>query len=338
MSEAPTSHTPRWSGGRRGKSGCARRLPVIAAAAFLLGVFGVPEICSQDLEPRALTNVPVGTQFLIAGYAYSTGNVLLDPAIPIEGLDANLHTLLGATSIALDLFGKSSKVTVLAPFSTGSWTGKWEGQDASRSASGFGDPKVALSMNLIGAPAVDAEDFSSYTPGTTFGVSLRASIPLGEYDEDELLNLGSNRWTFKARAGVSHPVDEWTLEGYVSVWLFTENPEFVGGNTLEQRPFLGVTTHVIRSLPKDMWIAFDLGFGTGARGVVNGVERDNRQTTFRFGGTFAVPIASGHSLKLTVASAAAVEAGPDFDVVALTYQYRWGAAIPELPDVSDLVE
>ena len=87
-----------------------------------------------------------------------------------------------------------------------------------------------------------------------------------------------------------------------------------------------------------MWVALDLGFGTGARGVVNGVERDNRQTSLRFGGTFAVPIASGHSLKLTAASAVAAEAGPDFDVVALTYQYRWGAAIPELPDVSDLVD
>jgi len=51
-----------------------------------------------------------------------------------------------------------------------------------------------------------------------------------------------------------------------------------------------------------------------------------------------VPIASGHTLKLTAASAAASEAGPELAVVALTYQYRWGAAIPELSDDSDLVD
>jgi hypothetical protein len=31
----------------------------------------------QDLEPRAYTNIPVGLNFLLAGYAYTAGGVYL---------------------------------------------------------------------------------------------------------------------------------------------------------------------------------------------------------------------------------------------------------------------
>ena len=34
---------------------------------------------AQDLEPRAYANAPVGLNFLIAGYAYSSGGVATDP-------------------------------------------------------------------------------------------------------------------------------------------------------------------------------------------------------------------------------------------------------------------
>ena len=39
---------------------------------------------SQDLEPRAYSNIPVRMNFLLAGYAYSTGGVLFDPAVPLD--------------------------------------------------------------------------------------------------------------------------------------------------------------------------------------------------------------------------------------------------------------
>jgi hypothetical protein len=47
---------------------------------------------SQELEPRAMNNLPIATNFLIGGYGYAQGNILLDPVIPIEDLNSNLHT------------------------------------------------------------------------------------------------------------------------------------------------------------------------------------------------------------------------------------------------------
>jgi hypothetical protein len=45
------------------------------------------QAAAQELEPRALTNVPIGWNFAMVGYRYATGNVLLDPAVPIEDLE-----------------------------------------------------------------------------------------------------------------------------------------------------------------------------------------------------------------------------------------------------------
>lgn len=38
---------------------------------------------SQEIEPRSLTNVPVGTNFAVLGYGFASGNILIDPALPL---------------------------------------------------------------------------------------------------------------------------------------------------------------------------------------------------------------------------------------------------------------
>lgn len=37
------------------------------------------------------------------------------------------------------------------------------------------------------------------------GMSLTITAPTGLYDADKLLNLGSNRWSFKPEIALSHP-------------------------------------------------------------------------------------------------------------------------------------
>ena len=38
----------------------------------------------QALEPRLYSNVPVGMNFLLAGYVYSTGATIADPTVQLE--------------------------------------------------------------------------------------------------------------------------------------------------------------------------------------------------------------------------------------------------------------
>jgi hypothetical protein len=281
---------------------------------------------AQDLEPRALSNVPVGWNFAVLGYGYAVGNTLLDPAVPIEDLDSRVHTVVGGYVRALSLFGMSSKLTVIAPFASGSWQGLLEGQDTSRAVTGFGDPRILLSLNFVGAPALRARDFGSYQQKTIVGATLRVTVPLGQYDPSKLINLGSHRWTFRLQVGASHALGPWILEAYAAGWFFTTNPDFFGGSKLVQHPLATFKLHFIRSLGRRFWIALDGGYGIGGRTAIDDVELETLISTFRFGITGAVQLASQHTVRLVLASGARVLRGPDFDAIALTYQFRWGGS------------
>ena len=287
--------------------------------------FSLP-LSAQDLEPRALSNVPVGMNFLLVGYGYVSGNVLLDPAIPIEGLDSRINTILGAYVRTIDVFGMSGKVDVIVPVAGGDWVGFLEGEERSRVATGAGDPRLRLSVNFLGAPALRAGEFGGYEQGTVAGASIQVGVPVGQYDPERLLNLGSNRWFFKPQVGVSHTVGPWAFEAYVSTWFYTANTDFFGGLELEQRPIWAFKTHVVRSLPRGMWVAADIGYAAGGRARVDGTLRERQLSTARFGATLAVPLSETHALKFTAATATTHDLGPDFDAFGVTYQYRWGGS------------
>ena len=300
-----------------------RRVHALATCLILLATIAQPA-SSQELEPRNLTNVPIGMNFTVLAYGYSRGNVLLDPAVPVEDLNADIHAFAGGYVRAISFFGLSSKVDVIVPFAFADWSGVLGGADTSRSAAGFGDPAVRLSVNFVGAPALRLADFASYQPKTIVGASIRTRIPIGQYDPARLLNLGAHRWTFKMQTGISHTISSWIFEGHVAAWLFTQNGDFFGGQTFAQRPLFSAKVHIIKALRNGMWLAASAGYAAGGRPIVNGDVRDFKLATFRFAGTLVLPFARGHAVKLTAASSRRIEEGPDFDTFVLAYQYRWG--------------
>ena len=168
------------------------------------------------------------------------------------------------------------------------------------------------------------EEYRDYRQKTILGINLQVYLPLGQYFPDRLINLGSNRFTFRPQIGVSHRIDKWYIEGYTSLWLFTKNGDFWGGKELLQNPIIAGKIHVIRSLPKGIWVAVDAGYANGGIAFVNGVERESHISTFRFGGTLAIPLGMHHSLKLFGFTTIRMDKGSDYELLSLAYQYRWG--------------
>jgi hypothetical protein len=280
-------------------------------------------VYSQELEPRSLTNLPIGTNFVGAGYGYASGSVLLDPALPLDDLDAKLNTFFAAYVHSFNFFGLSAKVDAIVPFATGDWSYNYKGVDESDLSNGFGDARFRFSFNFVGAPALHPEKYKDYKQKTIVGYSIQVIVPTGNYKADQLPNLGSNRWTFKNQVGISYIINKWILEGYVSLWLFTGNQDFLNGNKLNQDPLYAIKAHVIRSLPKKFWIAFGIGYGYGGRSYINDQARDVLISTMRLGLTLAIPIAAQHSLKLVGVTGIKFKQGPDFDAISLSYQFRW---------------
>ena len=278
---------------------------------------------SQELEPRALTNIPTGMNFAVAGYAYAKGNILFDPALPIDDAKANLHTLAAAYLRSINFFGMAGKVDVVVPYGIGDWNGIYTGVDTTVYRNGFGDMRIRLSFNFLGAPALKPGEFRDYKPEKISGFSIQIIAPTGQYFPDKLINLGSNRWVFRPQWGFSRNYSKWILETYLSMWIYTANSNFIDGYTFKQNPVFALKIHGIRKFENKSWLALDAGYGFGGRSSTNDVEGDNRISTLRFGITYAVPLSLHHTIKFSGLSSFALERGADFDAIAVAYQYMW---------------
>ena len=93
-------------------------------------------------------------------------------------------------------------------------------------------------MNFIGAPALTAAEFKNYRQDFILGASLRVIAPLGQYDSDKLVNIGTNRWSFKPEIGFSKAFGPWTVEFTPGVTFYTDNGDFFGGKTREVAPLV----------------------------------------------------------------------------------------------------
>ena len=290
----------------------------------LTGVVSTTNSLAQLLEPRLLTNVPIGTNFLAAGYSYSSGKLLVDPSLPVdEDLTGKVHgTFIGYVR-SIRIFKESGKVGLVIPYASGNWDVITNGADSGRQQNGLGDIGLRLSYNFTGSPAMRAEEYRNYKQNIISGVSLQMFLPTGAYDNNRLINIGSNRFRFRTVLGASKKIGNWILESYGTLGLYLANNDFLGGNKLTQRPLAAFKVHVIRMLPRGNWITLDGGYGFGGRSYINGEPKDVRFSTFRFGVTLAIPFKKKHSLRLAGYTGRSLQQGPDFDGLAAIYQYRW---------------
>jgi hypothetical protein len=286
-------------------------------------LFAAPRAPAQDLEPRAYANTPVGLNFLIAGYSYTTGGIATDPALPIKDADLTLHTGVLAYARSLDFWGRSGKVDVVVPYSGLSGTALVNGQEREREVTGFHDPRLRLSVNLYGAPALSFEEFAGYQQDLIIGVSLGVTTPLGQYDSDKLVNLGTNRWSVKPEIGISKALGPVILELAAGATVYTRNDDFLG-RIREQAPLYTLQANVIYEIGWGIWSAVTATYLAGGRTTVDGQESDDRQNNLRVGGTLALPINRYNSIKLHGATGAFTRSGGKFDVIGIAWQYRWG--------------
>lgn len=297
--------------------------PLWVLAFCLLGAWA-PGVSAQELEPRSYSNAPIGLNFLIAGYAHTSGNVAFDPAVPITDADLRTNSAVLAYARVFDAWGRCAKFDAVVPYTWLDGSADVAGQPRTRQVSGFADPRLRIAVNFVGAPALSLREFPGYRPGLIVGGSLQVTAPWGQYDDEKLVNIGTNRWSFKPELGISQSWGSWSLELTPSVTFYTDNTDFLNGGTLEQAPLYAVQSHLVRTLPFGIWVALDATYYRGARTTVNGERGDTLQEATRVGATLALPVGRHHSVKLYASTGTSSRTGSDFDAFGVAWQYRWG--------------
>lgn len=281
---------------------------------------------AQDLEPRAFANTPIGLNFLVGGYAYTTGGVAVDPTVPLTNADVGVDSATLAYAHTLAFQGQSAKFDIVVTYASLSGSAEFAGQPHDRAVSGFGDPRFRFSFNFYGAPALSMKDFADYRQDVIVGASLYVWAPWGQYDPTKLVNLGTNRWAFKAELGVSKAVGSWTFELVPGATFFADNSDFLDGHTRRQDPLYSVQAHVIYAFDSGIWAAIDGTYYIGGQTSVDGVADANRESNARAGLTIALPIDRSNSIKFYANGGLATRTGSNFTTLGLAWQYRWGGS------------
>jgi hypothetical protein len=280
---------------------------------------------AQEIEPRAYSPSPSGVNFLIGVAGHSEGGVLTDPSLPVTDIEAKIDALGFGYGRTFGLAGRSANFALAVPYIEVDASGNIGEQRAHVTREGWGDAKLRLAMNIIGAPAMTPREFMQREPKTTLGVSVTVNIPTGEYFSDKLVNIGTNRWAAKTELGVTHPVGKWLLEAYAGAWWFEDNDEFFGGQRREQDPLASVQVHVSYTFKPRLWLALNTTYYEGGQSTVNGVDKDDRQSNSRAGLTFSVPVGKDYSIKFNWSRGATTRIGSNFTNYGISLQYAWMA-------------
>jgi hypothetical protein len=279
---------------------------------------------AQDLTPRAYLITPVESNAIILSYSYNTGEVVLDPTLPVTDVKAQFQVPVFSLYHSFGLFGRSANVVIALPYGYGHFSGKVYDTAAQISRSGLADSRIRFSVNLRGGPAMDLREFMKYRERTIIGTSITMIVPTGQYDPARLINVGANRWAFKPEIGLTHRRGHWALDAYAGAWLFTTNPAFFPGrNVREQNAIGSLEFHLGYYVRPKMWVSFDSNFWTGGSTVLNGKSNDDAAQNSRLGGTAAIPITRYQSLKFSASRGAIIRIGGNYTTVTAGWQYSW---------------
>lgn len=281
---------------------------------------------AQELEPRRWSHLPVGVNFAGFGYAYTDGNIFLDPAVLIEDAQADIHTLAFGYVRSFGLFGRSARIDFGVPLSNGHWEGMVDGARVETRRQGFGDPKLRFAINLTGSPAQTFAEFATFQPRTIVGAALEVFVPVGEYYTDRLVNLGSNRWAFQPQIGLVHNTGPWTFEANGSVWFFGDNDDYQApGRELEQDPLYTLQAHAICTFRPGLWASLSGAYGYGGRAIINNVVNPNEQGNLLWALSFGFPIDRRQGIKIAFQRGHTTEeTGVDYNRIILAYSLMWG--------------
>jgi hypothetical protein len=260
----------------------SRRLAPALVALWVLA----PMFALAQVPPRFYWKSLAGANAVPVIFQSLNGNANpIDPAHVIS-TDPNVDAEVDANVVVagyakmLPLFDRTVTLAILEPMgrisSDTTVTSATGHQHLSENATGFGDPMIEMGINLIGPKAIKTiPDLLRYEPKLSLDVIADVAFPVGEYDSDQTLNLGQNRWYGRVGVPVVWQIGPWvpgrrtTLEVLPSVWFFSDNNDYVG-QTLSTDPMFQVEAHLTRDFTEHLWGSVDSTWLTGGESTIDG--------------------------------------------------------------------
>lgn len=253
-----------------------------------------PPLSAQEVEIRRWNHLPIDGNFVTANFGRTDGDIAVDPVLLLDDVSVEMDTWLLGYIRTFELFDRTARVEIRQPWQAGIWNGVVDGTPTKVSREGWSDTFARFAVNLVGAPPLAGKAYADYRAAThvetIVGAALSVRLPTGQYLEDKLINLGSNRFTFSPQVGVHRQYYNWSFEATGTAWIYTDNNSFFNGNQLEQDPYYTMDGSVEYKFRSGIWVSAGAGIGLGGQSTVNGVERDNRREDFGWTASAGFPV------------------------------------------------
>jgi hypothetical protein len=280
---------------------------------------------AQFTDPRYYDNTPVGVNQIELDYAYGRANASVDTSLTVEGAKLNLNQGTLRYTRYFSLFHRTAWAQALVPIA--SLNGSVSGTNIDRSIIGAGDSSYELVTLLWGGPALGVAQFANYRATTSVGVSITITAPTGLYNADKVLNLGSDRWSFKPEIGISHPFgpkQRWVVDAHANASFFTADTSYQGREILRQQALPGLEGHISYAFTPNLWAAFDTRYSFRGDTSINGIDQHNGQQNFALGTEMNVSLSPRNTLVFVFAKNLVHQNGPAYTGFSLKYIYSWG--------------
>ena len=299
----------------------------ILAGGVIAVLWTVASAAAQELTPNAYAAAPIGVNFVGVSHSFNHGDIAFDPSSPIDDAQADINTTVFTYGRTFGVAGRLANIVIAIPAVAGHLEGLYLGEFQQVDRYGLADPHVRIATNLHGVRALPLREFARQSHTLIVGASVTVAIPVGRYDSSKLINIGTNRWSFKPELGISRKWGRWALEAYAGTWLFTANDDFFGRRVRTQKALFSAQFHVVYTLRPRMWLALNSNFYTGGRTAVGKQLNVDFQRNSRVGITWAVPAGARHGLRFAVSRGALTTIGAAFTSFGASYQYTWGGGL-----------
>jgi hypothetical protein len=254
-------------------------LSLFVAAMLAMGVLSPPQALAQ-VPARFYWKTLSGANAVPLIVNSLSGNTNpFDPAHTVTaGADVDAILALPGYVRTFSLFDRSAMAAILFPMGRVSGEVTAAGRTFDKSANGFGDPMIEFNINVLGPRAQkNIPDVLRYEPGFSVDLLADLAFPIGEYDSDQPLNLGQNRWYGRLGLPIIWQLGPWvpgrrtTLEFLPAVWFFGTNDDYVG-QTMKTDPMFQLDAHLTRDFTEHFWASLDAAWYYGGKASINGVS------------------------------------------------------------------
>jgi hypothetical protein len=303
-----------------------------AAVVSAVGLFCPPQSLAQVPARFYWKSLSGGNGVLTIFESISGNTNPFDPSNMVTAgaeFDATLALLGYAHNFSL--FDRSATAAVIMPMGRASGEVTVAGSSANQSASGFGDPMLEFVVNLLGPPVQkNIPDAMRYEPGFSVDFLADLYLPIGEYNNDQPLNISQNRWYGRIGTPIVWQLGPWvpgrrtTLEFLPVMWVFGDNDDYVG-QTLESDLLFQLDAHLTRDLTEKLWGSLDAAFYNGGAATINDGVPGEDLSNFIMGVTLGYVINDNLNLTFSYKSTLNDDAPDDLrmDVFMATLVFGW---------------